>query len=96
MASRAAHAAWLLLNHAPPYAGSVFACLGVNDPAALKAPSALAALSSIVARLRTGVFLREAGSEHFAYWPGEQIQLGADVVNVGSSNQSVEVAHDRA
>ncbi len=83
------HAAWLLLNHAPPYAGSVFACLGVNDPAFLHTPAALALVQSLASRLRTGVFLREAGAEHFAYWPGEAIQLGADVQNLGLARQSV-------
>ena len=37
------------------------------------------------------MFLREAGSEQFAYWPGEQVQLGAEVVNLGTSAQEVEV-----
>ncbi len=84
-------AAWLLLNHVPPFDGSVFAGLGVNEPAVLKSPPALSAVSAIVERLRAGVFLREAGSEQFAYWPGETIRLGAEVVNVGMVDRSAEV-----
>ena len=45
----------------------------------------------MVRRLRRGVFLQEAGAEHFAYWPNEQAQLGASVVNVGPAEQTVEV-----
>ncbi|MHB8969399.1 MAG: glycoside hydrolase 5 family protein [Pirellulaceae bacterium] len=83
--------AWLLLNRSPSYSGSVFACLGVNDPAVLQTPASLSVITAIVTRLRRGVFLQEAGAEHFAYWPNEQAQLGARVVNVGSAEQTVEV-----
>lgn len=85
------HAAWLLINHAVPYTGAAFACLGVNDPATLKSPEVSAAVCSIAARLRNGLFLREAGSEQFAYWPGESVQLGAEVVNVGPTDRTAEV-----
>jgi hypothetical protein len=27
-------------------------------------------------------FLKEAGTEHFAYWPDEPVQIGATVLNV--------------
>lgn len=84
-------AAWLLLNNADPYAGAAFACLGINDSATLKSPMAIATVRSIAARLRSGVFFREAGAEQFAYWPGEPIRLGADIVNTGLSAQKADV-----
>lgn len=83
------HAAWVLLNHASPYAGSAFACLGVNDSAFLRTPAAVAMVQSLATRLRTGAFLREAGAEQFAYWPAETIQLGAEVLNIGPGGQAV-------
>ncbi len=72
---------WLLLNNTKPYAGTLFACLGLNDTRQLSAQPMLDVFSRIVRRLQSGMFLEEAGSEHFSYWPQEKITLGATVVN---------------
>jgi hypothetical protein len=45
----------------------------------------------MVRQLRRGMFLQEAGAEQFAYWPNEQAQLGARVMNVGPAERTVEV-----
>jgi hypothetical protein len=84
-------AAWMLLNNTAPYAGTAFACLGINDPATLRSPTAIAAVRSIAARLRAGLYFRDAGAEQFAYWPGEPIRLGASVGNAALQNRKCEV-----
>ena len=86
---RRGNPAWMLLNHTAPYEGSVFACLGVNDPNVLSSSKMLQVVGSMARRLAQGVFLQEAGSEHFAYWPEEQIRIGAAAVNVNMAQRSV-------
>ena len=83
--------AWMLINHAPPYTGSVFACLGVNDAQQLASRPMLEAVSNIARRLQSSVFLADAGSQHFAYWPEETVTLGARVANSSGIDQPATV-----
>ncbi len=80
--------AWLLLNQSPPYAGSVFASVGWNDSSQLATHPMSQMAARIASRLRSGLFLKEAGSEQFAYWPGEKITFGATIVNYGAHTAS--------
>lgn len=80
---------WLLLHQAPPHAGSVLAGLGFQDPDALATRPVLDAVCTIVERLGQGAFLQEAGTEHFAYWPDEPIELGAAIINVAAVQADV-------
>ena len=83
--------AWMLINHAPPYTGSVFACLGVNDAQQLASRPMLEVVSNIASRLQSSVFLADAGSQHFAYWPEETVTLGARVANSSDIDQPATV-----
>ncbi|MBN2448833.1 MAG: hypothetical protein JXR77_00505 [Lentisphaeria bacterium] len=76
--------AWLLLNRDMPYAGSVLVGLGFGGAEGLADSRALREwLVATLVRIAEGCFLTEAGSEHFAYWPGEPVRLGCRVMNVG-------------
>lgn len=83
--------AWLLLRRQKERAACVLACLGINDPAVLASANGRAVITDMAARIRRGVFLREAGATEFACWPGERIEFSAEVVNVGMEPQTVEV-----
>ncbi len=76
---------WLLLNNQKPLAGSIFACIGLNDPQQLASPTAMNLVSHIAQRLQSGLMLVEAGSDQFSYWPGEKITLGAAVTSVSDA-----------
>ncbi len=81
--------AWLLINRAGPMKGSLFACIGLDESeSVLKVPISKAA-TDIVERISKGAFLAEAGTEHFSYWPGEPVKIGAVVVNVADVDQTV-------
>ncbi len=73
--------AWLLLNNDMPYRGTAFACLGLNDATQLSTPTMLDVFARTVRRLATGLFLVDAGSEHFSYWPQEKVTVGAKIAN---------------
>lgn len=75
--------AWLLLNCSGSNQGSVLAGLGWTDPWQQSEAPLMQAAAQIAQRLSAGLFLQEAGAEHFAYWPEESIQLGTTVMNVG-------------
>lgn len=77
----------IYLNLRPPYRGAVFAHLAGTKRAG-SAPVEAAALAE---RLARGLFFTRAGSGQFAYWPGEAIPLGAQVMAVGLRGARVEV-----
>lgn len=78
---------WLLLAHASSRPTSVTAGLGVLDPDLLASRELAQAVCAIAGRLRGGLFLREAGAEQFAYWPGESVRLGATVTSVSPARE---------
>jgi hypothetical protein len=59
-----------------------WATLGSDDPAFLNAPPVVNAIAALAGRMLQGVFLLEGGSEFYTVFPGEQIRLGARVVNI--------------
>jgi len=81
----------LLINLSALYYGSVWAELASDDPAFLRDPRTLRVISGIAKRMAEGLFLAEGGSEHFAYFQGERVVLGAKVVNFGRKAAKVEV-----
>jgi hypothetical protein len=83
---------WMLLNDSFPCKGSLFSVCGVNDPEALKSDAWTAALVQLARRTREGSFLYEAGARHFAYWPGEKVELGANVRSFGAGGGALKVA----
>ncbi len=76
--------AWLVLQHANSRAGSVLAGLGMHDPDVLTSATFHDLVCTISSRLGEGGFLKEAGTQHFAYWPDEPLQIGATMVNVAT------------
>ncbi len=82
-------AAWLLLNQAPPFQGSIFAAFGVCDPKTLRSEPWSKAVVETVRRMRQGVFLSEGGARSFSLWPGEKAELGATVLNWGAAPATV-------
>ena len=88
---RRGSAVWLLVNHVFPFRRSVFVGVGINDQALVKHRHVSSALASAARRIAEGVFLAEAGSRHFAYWPGEEVELGATVRNFSKAPATVDV-----
>jgi len=74
--------AHLLLNNDGEYAGSVWGYLGLSQ-GDLERTSAWSTplLVSLVRRIQGGLFLANAGTQHFAAPTGERMPLGAYVVN---------------
>jgi hypothetical protein len=83
---------WLLLNNRMPLEGAVFAGFGYTDAAVWSSPKVLERIAATAALLRSGVVFEEAGTEQFAYWPGEPVRLGARVRAFGENKPEVEVA----
>ena len=61
----------------------VHTVLGVNDSSALRDGSILRALALAARKVKEGLFLANGGSTHLAYWPGEQVELGAGAIDTG-------------
>jgi len=78
--------AWLLLNRDLPYPGSVLLGFGLNDLSVLERDPAWGDWIAVaIERVLTGCLLAEAGTEQFAYWPGERVACGAQVCSPGSA-----------
>jgi hypothetical protein len=71
--------------------GSVCGVCAVSDPAVLQVFLRSGLVTEMVERIREGLFLSHAGSEYFAYWPGERVRLGAVAVNHGVQQATVRV-----
>lgn len=71
--------------------GSVFAVCAINDPGALKELAGTPLFGSMASRISEGLYLSHAGAREFSYWPGESINLGASVLNMGSEKSKVEL-----
>ncbi len=84
--------AHLLLNNDAEYAGSVWGYLGLSQ-ADLKwtSPWSMPLLISMVRRMQRGLFLANAGTQHFAVATGEHMPLGAYVVNLIGTPADIEV-----
>lgn len=86
-------AAHLYLNTATSYAGAVWGAVGL-PAAALGGGQAdlIPLVAGMAARIQRGVFLANAGPEHFAYAEGEKTTSGADLVNLGDEARTVRVS----
>ena len=85
---------WLLLDNRLPVDGVAVAGFGYNDPAVWSSPDVLKRIAAAAARMTRGVMFEEAGTEHFAYWPGEPVRLGARIRTFGIPVADVEVAFE--
>ncbi|MCY2995698.1 MAG: hypothetical protein NTY19_48800 [Planctomycetota bacterium] len=77
----------LMLQQETGQSAQGWATLGSDDPAFLTAPLVVNAIAALAARMLQGVFLLEAGSEFYTVFPGEQLRLGARVLNIRRPNQ---------
>lgn len=85
-------AAHILLNSGGEYAGSVWGYIGFRQDFLEDAPERAAEPAALMLRRMTqGVFLANAGSEHFAYSSGEQVELGAFALNLSDRPVDAEV-----
>lgn len=80
-------AAHLFLNTTTDYAGSVFGYLGLGQDVLGRDPKPnVELIVSMLRRAASGVFLANAGTEHFAYEVGEKAKLGAYAVNLSGGS----------
>ncbi|MCK5804425.1 MAG: hypothetical protein KAI66_16425 [Lentisphaeria bacterium] len=82
---------WLLLNCAMPFDGAVFAGFGYGNSAMLSNVHTRRRIVQLARFLCRGAMFTEAGTEHFAYWPGEVVRLGAQVLSFAHTGQNVSV-----
>jgi hypothetical protein len=82
---------WLLLNTRFPLDGTAVAGFGYTSPAVWSAPGAAARIADMAALLAGGTVLEEAGTEQFAYWPGETVRVGARVRCFGAGGAEAAV-----
>ncbi|MCL6628759.1 MAG: hypothetical protein K6U00_04060 [Armatimonadetes bacterium] len=81
----------LFLHFDGAYKGGIWASFGIQDPDWYRTPVALRAIREIALRIRQGTFLVDGGTDHYTYFDGQAIQLGLEVVNLGSPTvQNVE------
>lgn len=73
----------LLVQVAPPFRPGVWAVFTPADEAFYLQPLVTNCLRQVLARMRRGVFLTEAGSESFTLFGGQKFRAGAEVVNFG-------------
>ncbi len=83
---------WILLDTGPAGTNAIVACLGSNDEAILAGDAYSRLLAHTVRRISHGIFLREAGAEHFAYFAGENVTLGAEALVAGSGGARPKLA----
>ena len=73
--------ATLLVHGSPPYGQSAWACFATDEPQKLKVPTLAKMLADVAARICKGIYLYEAGSQHYTYFQGDEVRLGATLVN---------------
>lgn len=82
---------WMLLHRWFPFEGACIATLTNSDARFLAEPQMSSFLPRLARRMCQGVFLLEAGTDKFSYWPDESITIGAKVVNLGRDSVDVTV-----
>jgi len=80
----------LLISHTDEFKASVTANLGISG-ASIQDPSLTAAIVSAVDRIQHGLFLFNAGSQRFAYWPGQKVVLGCRVINTSHLARTAQI-----
>ena len=71
---------WLLLNQNSPLSNSCFVGLASSEPEFLNSAAVTDTLGKTLDRLNNGLLLIDAGANHFSVWPGEKIELGANLL----------------
>lgn len=73
----------LAIDAEPPFRGAIRCAFSPTDPAFYGSAAVQGLLRDVLARMRRACFLREGGAEHFTVFEGDEVRLGARVVNVG-------------
>ncbi|MBE0537570.1 MAG: beta-galactosidase [Phycisphaerae bacterium] len=73
-----------------PYKGTVLASAGL-DAQDMNGAALSYSVVEIARRMQDGVFLLEAGSEHFSYWAHETPVFGAEVINTSKTEATTKV-----
>ena len=79
-------------NKAPESAakeGSVFAVCAITDSEALMELARTPLFGNMAKSISKGMYLSYAGAQEFSYWPKEQMQFGAAIVNYGINKKKV-------
>jgi hypothetical protein len=74
--------ACLVINRVGRFANSVVTSFALPN-AAYDDPRVLDLVAAVAKRMHEGLFLFEGGAEHYAYFQGETVTLGARTINVG-------------
>jgi hypothetical protein len=80
--------ATLLVHADGPCRGAGWAAFGVADADWYLTREALGAVRAVAQRIADGVFLIDAGADHYTYFDDQDILLGARVANVSKAPQS--------
>ncbi|MFQ6099120.1 MAG: hypothetical protein ACE5O2_15420, partial [Armatimonadota bacterium] len=75
--------ATLLIHGEGAYKGGIWASLTDGDPAYFRKPKVVNYVTALAERMLDGLLLYEGGSEYYAYFDGEKVNLGARVANFG-------------
>jgi hypothetical protein len=84
----------LIAHFDGPCRGGVWNLYTPDDDAFYRSPATSNCLARALTRMKQGVFLREAGAEHFTLFPDQLFRVGARVVNLDReaiSNLNVEI-----
>lgn len=87
--------ATLTINETPPLKSSLVASITAGEASYAARDEVIGAVTRLAQRMLRGVFLYEGGTERYAYFEGEPIRVGAQVVNEGrnaAEGLSVEIA----
>jgi len=85
----------LLINRADPYSGSLWGSLAVADQGYLQQAPVVDLITALAKRMLDGVFLDEGGAQSHAYFQGEKVNLGAEVINLGAADSGPLTVHIR-
>ncbi|MFC1717068.1 hypothetical protein ACFL6S_25595 [Candidatus Poribacteria bacterium] len=89
----------MLINMVEPWFPSAWITVGSAERNALTSEAITETIIGAARRLSQGVFLTEAGAEHYSYYPGEAMKVGARLLNISHNAQTAMVRimlHDQS
>ncbi len=78
----------MVINTDGDYAGSVWASFAIEGPDWYLSDAGRAALRAVIARMKKPVYFLDAGANFYTYFEGQEVRLGAQVVNTGAAPAS--------
>jgi hypothetical protein len=73
--------ATLLVHSSPPYKRSAWACFATDKPLTFKDLILARMVADLAARMCEGIYLYMGGSQYYTYFEGDEVRLGATVMN---------------